>query len=114
MSHKKNDIATARRAIASLARLKYRRRYPAALRARLAAVVRAHPERGLASLAHDLDMAPQTLERIASSTRARLVPVRVLAGSAQRGAGVVVHGPRGITVEGLDVLGVAELIRALS
>ena len=113
MSHSNRDIAFARRAIASLARPKYLRRYPASLRARLVAVVRAHPERNVASLARALDMAPQTLARIVSTASAPLVPIRVKA-RPQAQASVVVHGPRGISVEGLNVDGVAELIRALS
>ena len=111
MSH--NDITSTRRAIASLARSKYVRRYPAALRARLVAVVRAHPEKSVASLARALDMAPQTLERIVAEMPAALVPVRVIAKPAAS-SGLVIRGPRGLVVEGLDVHGVADLIRALS
>ena len=114
MIRNNNDIASARRAIASLARTKYLRRYPPALRARLVALVRAHSDQSVAALAKTLDMAPQTLARIASRARAPLVPVRVVTRRAPTRADVVVHGPSGISVEGLDIGGVAELIRALS
>ena len=111
---RQNDIASARRAIASLARAKKVRRYPAPLRVRLVGLVRAHPERSMTWLARALDMAPQTLERIVSAAPAPLVPVRVVARPAPASSTLVVRGPRGIVVEGLDVTGVAELIRALS
>lgn len=102
-----------RRAIAGLASSKQRRRYPPALRARLVALMRAHPEHGIVSLAKSLGMAPQTLSRIASENGAPLVPVRVVAAPALRSS-LVVRGPNGIVVEGLDLDGVVMLIRALS
>ena len=109
-----HDIAAARRSIAALAPLKHLRRYPAELRAQLARLVRAHPERSVGSLAIAIDMAPKTLERIvAGAARGGvIVPVHIVA--AGEGNSLRVHGPRGIVVEGLDVDGVAELIRALS
>ena len=108
-----NDIASVRRAIRSLATEKHRRRYPVTLRARIVAVVHAHPDMAISSLARALDMAPQTLERMASKARTSLVPVRVTANPATRSA-LVVRGPSGIVIEGLDLNSVAELIRVLS
>jgi hypothetical protein len=55
MNH--NDITSARRAVAALSPSKHLRRYPDELCARLAAVVRAHPELSVCSLARRLDMA---------------------------------------------------------
>jgi len=110
---KYNDIATVRRAIAELARTKYVRRYPPALRARLAALAGAHPEQSVASLAKALDMAPQTLERIVAEGRAPVLPVRVVSEQSKVST-IVVRGPHGIVVEGLDVNELAELIRRLS
>lgn len=108
-----DDIAAARRAIAALAPSKYLRRYPAELRAQLARLVRAHPERSVGSLATAIGMAPKTLDGMVGSTPASLiVPVRVIA-PASEDSPLRVHGPRGIVVEGLDVAGVAALIRAL-
>lgn len=108
-----DNLATLRPAIIALATSKQRRRYPAALRARLVAFVRAHPERSVGSLARSLDVAPQTLARIVASTSTALVPVRIVEDDAEV-ADLRVHGPRGIVVEGLDVEGVAALIKALS
>jgi hypothetical protein len=107
------DLATLRRAVLALDTTKQRRRYPAPLRRRLAAFVRAHPEKSVASLARSLDMAPQTLEGFVGSASTALVPVRVVDDRSGRPE-VRVHGPRGIVVEGLDIGGVASLIKALS
>jgi DNA-binding transcriptional ArsR family regulator len=109
---KHDDIITARRAVAALSPSKHLRRYPIELRARLAAVVRAHPELSVCSLARRIDMAQQTLERIVTTAPTAFVPVRVV-GDQER-ASLRVHGPRGIVVEGLDIAGVADLVRALS
>lgn len=108
------DIASARRAIAALAPTKYERRYPAALRGRLAALVRAHPEHGLTGIARRLDMAPQTLAKIVAGVGPALVPVRIIPEAVPRPAGIRVLAPHGLVIEGLDVAGVAELMRALS
>ena len=96
-----------------LAPKKRDRRYPPMLRARLIALVRKRPEESIGSLARALDMAPQTLERITAGVRTSLVPVQIVEGLEARRA-LVVRGPRGIVVEGLDVDSLAELIRALS
>jgi hypothetical protein len=106
------DIIAARRAVSSLSPNKQLRRYPPELRARLASVVRAHPELSVGSLARRMDMAQATLERIVQTTSA-FVPVRIV-DEPSPPASLRVHGPRGIVVEGLDVAGVAELVRALS
>jgi hypothetical protein len=108
-----HDIADLRRAILALDRTKQRRRYPAALRSRLASFVRAHPERSVVSLARALDMAPQTLLRFVGPMSTTLVPVHIVEDLAET-ADVVVRGPRGVVVEGLDIAGVAALFKALS
>ena len=110
---KRNDIPSIRRAIALLAPTKRDRRYPPKLRARLIALVREHPEQSIGSLARALDMAPQTLERIAAGAHTSLVPVQIVERRDARSA-LIVRGPRGIVVEGLDVDRLADLIRALS
>ena len=112
---RENDIASTRRAIGALARSKHLRRYPDHLRARLAELVAAHPEHSTASLARELDMAPATLQRMVAAV-APLVPVRVV-GTGPRSAprsNLIVRGPAGLVVEGLDLSAVAELIRALA
>lgn len=110
-----NDITSTRRAIGQLAKSKHLRRYPGALRARLAALLAAHPEHSTASLARELDMAPATLQRIVAVV-APLVPVQLVSTKrrSQPSSALIVRGPAGLVVEGLDLSGVAELIRALS
>lgn len=78
--------------------------------------MRAHPERGVASMARELDMAPQTLQRIVAAEAVPIVPVRVVKSRrpAPSRAALIVRGPSGLVVEGLDVSGVADLIRALA
>jgi hypothetical protein len=110
-----DDITTLRRSILALDKTKQRRRYPASLRKRLASYVLAHPERSALTLARKLDMAPQTLERFVAGASPMLVPVRVVDDvSPSPSSAIVVRGPRGIVVEGLDVTGVAELMKALA
>lgn len=106
-----DDIASARRAIMALAPKKQLRRYPPELRARLAAVVRAHPERTPWSLATELDMTPAVLYRIVREERARgtaLAPVRVVDEGPRRAQ------LRAVVIDGLDIESAAALIRALS
>ena len=116
-----NDISTTRRAIASLGPTKHLRRYDATLRSSLAELVRAHPEHSVASLARELDMAPATLQRIVASAAVPIVPVRVVRAMRPRTmmlpaetAPLIVRGPFGLVVEGLNLSGVADLIRALA
>ena len=110
-----DDIASLRRAILALDSTKQRRRYPAPLRRRLVSLVRSHPERSVVSLARALDMAPQTLTRIVTSTPTSpaFVAVRVVEDPVEP-VDVRVRGPGGIVIEGLDIADVAALIRALS
>ena len=107
------QITSLRRMIASLARNRYKRRYPPALRARLVAFVKAHPDQSMTTLATTLGMARQTLEKIAAEPRTAIVPVKVRA-DPKASSALIIRGPRGIVVEGLDVAGAVELIRALS
>ena len=109
-----DDLASLRRAISALQTTKQRRRYPAALRARLTSFVRSHPERSIRSIARALDVAPQTLARIAAAAAPVLVPVRIVDDAPAAGVRVHVRGPRGIVIEGLDLAGVAALIRELA
>lgn len=106
-----DDIAAARRAIMALASTKQKRRYSPELRARLAALVRAHPERSAWSIATELDMTPELLYRIVreeGGRRSAIVPVRVVEDEPRR------RSLRAVVIEGLDVESVAALIRALS
>ena len=110
---KRNAITSIRRAIALLAPTKRDRRYPPKLRARLIALVREHPEESIGSLARTLDMAPQTLERIAAGNRTSMLPVRIV-DRPETSSALIVRGPCGIVVEGFEVDSLADLIRALS
>jgi len=109
-----DNLSTLRRAIAGLSVSKSQRRYPPELQRRIVSVVRQHPQAEVPVLARRLGMAAQTLTRMLSSAAPVLVPVRVTADNAPRGSAVVVRGPGGVVVEGLDVHGVAELFRALA
>lgn len=117
----RSTAASIRRTIRSLSQHKPSRRYPAELRARIAAHARDELGKGtsLRSLGDALDMAPQTLERFIAEHddgAASFIPVRVSEPKVPgpRASTVVVRGPRGVVVEGLNVEGVASLIRALS
>jgi transposase-like protein len=107
-----NDIARLRREIFLLDTCKQRRRYPAALRAKLARLVRARGS-PISTLARALGMAPQTLARIAAAEVPTLVPVRVVAETSAAQT-MRVLGPRGVVIEGLDVAGVAALLKELA
>lgn len=109
-----DEISGLRRAIASLAARKNVRRYPADLRARLVALVEAHSESSVAALAAALDMPAQTLSRFVSSASPTFVPIQIAPNHQWRASPIIVRGPGGIVVEGLDLDGVADLIRALS
>lgn len=68
-------------------------------------------------MARELDMAPQTLQRIVAAEAVPIVlPVRVVKSRrpAPSRSALIVRGPSGLVVEGLDVSGVADLIRALA
>ena len=106
-----DDIADARRTIMSLAPRKQLRRYGPELRARLAALVRAHPERTPWSLATELDITPECLYRFVredDAWQSSIVPVRVV-DDALRAKSL-----RAVVIDGLDVESAAALIRALA
>lgn len=70
----------------------------------------------LDDVALELGLSPVTLRRWQRrpAPAATFVPVELVASPAREPArGIVVHGPRGLRVEGLDVAGVAELVRRL-
>jgi transposase-like protein len=111
-----NDIAAARLAIAELGPSKHLRRYPTELRRQLAQLVRAHPERSVSSIAAEVGVAWKTLDSFVRTARVRgaMVPVQVVAERTPGEQLLRVRGPHGIVAEGLDVEGLATLIRALS
>lgn len=94
------------------------RRYGAELKRRVVAVVQRERASGRswASAARALGVPVQTLTRWADEMPAGLAlrPVTLLAEPSVPSRDVVVVSPTGYVVEGLDVAGVAELLRMLS
>ena len=96
------------------------RRYPAELRRRGAEYLRARQAAGapLSAILRELGVRRETLAGWAApaeaeakaETRPRFVPVSVVAEPPR----IVVHGPGGVRIEGLDVAGVADLLRRLA
>jgi len=115
------DLSTLRRAIEALSVNSYCRRYPAELRLRVAAHARRRMASGesLWSVAASLGMGGTTLRRILAAGDERpeaLLPVRVVdfSPSSEASTPIVVRFGGDLAVEGLDVAGVASLLRALS
>ena len=76
-------------------------------------MVRAHPELSVTTLAQSVGMAPKTLARIVEEGRdANFTPIRVRGAISEDG--LVVRGPGGLVIKGLDVKSLGELLRALS
>ena len=95
------------------------RRYPEDVRRRGAAYLRARQAAGapLSAVLRELWVRRETLAGWATPAKTgadqspRFVPVAVVDTPAGR---IVVHGPGGIRVEGLDVAGLADLLRRLA
>ncbi len=93
------------------------RRYPVELRRQGAAYLVARRAAGgtvsavLRELGVRRGMLAGWAKPAGAAARPRFVPVTVVEGPGGR---VVVHGPHGVRVEGLDVAGVAELLRRLA
>ncbi len=93
------------------------RRYPAEVRKLGAEYLRGRLAAGGSTSAavRELGVRRHTLARwavtAAPEPRPRFVPVSVVEAAGGR---IVVHGPGGIRVEGLDVAGVAELLRRVA
>jgi transposase len=111
------EAAAFREAVRRAGRRGPGRRYPPELRRRGAAYLRARQAAGapLSVVLRELGMRRETLAGWASpaepEARARFVPVTVVEAPAGR---IVVHGPGGLRIEGLDVAGVADLFRRLA
>ena len=105
-------LATAERAGAG-------RPYPEVLRAAAVEYRREREREGaaLSEVAGELGVSAISLERWSRRRRERETSFRAieLVGEAvQRASAVVVHGPRGLRIEGLTVLEIAELVGRLS
>ena len=100
------------------------RRLPPDLRERIAryAIRRARDGATRFAVAREVGVGEQTISRAIDALPDELIPIRVAepargaepARSAQPSHGAVVRGPAGLTIEGLDIADIAELIRALS
>jgi transposase len=100
------------------------RRYPRALRKALTAHAEARQAEGatLEVIGSELGMSSRTLwywlrkqPEVKRQARARLLPVQVVEAQMQQQQGsIVVHGPRGMRIDGLDVATLAELLQRLS
>lgn len=107
-----------REAIAALAPLKSRRRYPVQLRERVVAYARHRLAVGQsrAAVCAELTISEPTLDRFLSTpVRNQVgfapVVVREASGTETR---PVVRGPGGVSVEGLSIEGIAQLLRRLA
>jgi transposase len=93
------------------------RRYPVAVRRQGAAYLAARRAGGAAVsvVTRELAVRRDTLlgwaRPAAAPAKARFLPVAVV---EERAGRIVVHGPHGVRVEGLDLAGVAELLRRLA
>ena len=107
-----------RRAAAALG-LGAGRRYPATLRSKISAYSRERMAAGvrLRAVAAEIGVSHPTLVRFVGASAAAIRRVRVSEAPAttdQVPQQVVVRGPCGVVVEGLDIAGAAALLRALS
>lgn len=94
-----------------------RRRFPPALRQEMASYVRERLAQGASKtqVAAELGVSGPTVARLEARTATpALVPVRVVEEQEPARGTVTVRGPYGLVIEGLDVAGVAALLRAVS
>ena len=111
---------TIRRSVQSLKGKKTARRYPPALRRRIAHFVRGELSLGRSyfRLSRTLDMSEDTLRRFLSESHSTaLVPVHVVEDpvvEAQRPQEIVIRGGHGVEVSGLNLDEVTQVLRALS
>jgi transposase len=93
------------------------KRYPKGLLEKLLSYTVARRRQGatLVAIGDEVGMSWKTLARWLGGrkTRARFERVEVIEPVAAGARPLVVHGPRGLRIEGLDVGGVAELLRKL-
>ena len=91
------------------------RPYPEALRRRVAAFGALRAGQGAAhhTIARELGIADRTLARWSAEAAVRFVPVEVVVAAAPQPS-LVVHGPCGLRIEGLDGAQLAALLRSLS
>jgi hypothetical protein len=113
-----HDIAELAEVLRSTSRRGQGRPYPAALRQRVLDAVDAHVAAGAepTRLARSLGLPYRTIVRWRERRGSLFRPV-IIDGAEEASARevrIVVHGPAGLRVEGLDVPALAELLRRLS
>ena len=90
-------------------------RYPVELKTRLISETRRRREAGgtLEAIGEELSIPWRTLARWCAEERKATAGFRSVEIVAVPSATLVVHGPRGLRIEGLDLDGVADLVRRL-
>jgi transposase len=106
-----------RSAISKLGEMGRGKRYPRPLLEKMLSYTVARRRQGatLVAVGGEIGMNWKTLARWVGErkTASRFERVQVAAPAAAASAALIVHGPRGLRIEGLDVGGVAELVRRL-
>ena len=116
MNHE-HELAALRAALRRLPRRGRGRAYPEHLRQQITAYLEARRAEGIAAkeAARELGMSLWTVLRWTRTPMQvpAFAPITIVGAPSALGA-IVVHGPAGLRVEGLDLAGVAELFRRLA
>ncbi len=112
MSTTNNELQRIREGLAGLPKGRARR-IPPELRALIDRYARRRADEGARqnAIARELGVGESTVSRALEEPSEGLRPVRVVRTSS---GAIIVRGPGGLTIEGLDIAGLAALIRALS
>jgi hypothetical protein len=92
------------------------RRYPNVLRKRVLSYIQSRQRQGASpeQISAELGLVLSTLQRWQKQTSPAAEFERIeIVGEPIAPSGLVVHGPAGLRIEGLDLAGVAELVRRL-
>lgn len=106
-----------KQALASAERSGVGRAYPAAIRERAIAYVERRRAEGVAdeAIGRELGISPMTFRRwVGARHSAFALATLVVPEAAAPSGALVVHGPRGLRIEGLDLTGVVALWERLS
>jgi len=114
-----DEIASLALTLRSTSRRGRGRPYPAPLRERVLATIDAQVARGASprGVARALGIPQHTIDRWRERQPEALfrpVVVEAQVAPAESASAVVVHGPRGLRIEGLDLATLAELLRRLA
>lgn len=115
MSKAAETALALRQALASAERSGVGRAYPAAIRVRATAYVERRRAEGISdeAIGQELGISPMTFRRWVGG-RSTAFAVATVCDEPGPSAGIVVHGPRGLRIEGLDLAGVVALWERLS